>query len=138
MHVLVLGHSFRRLDDAFNSGMHPQIFPNFGLRNRQIHCAWVKNCTIFDFEQFKQKACLAIQNFTFRVTILQIGGNEITESSCLLELVRKLEDLAGWLKIEYNIPVIFICDIFSRPIPRDVSPVTYESKRCDTMNILIT
>ena len=64
------------------------------------------------------------------------GGNYITESGCTLELVRKLEDLAGWLKIEYNIPVISICDIFSRPIPRDVSPVTYESKRCDTMQYL--
>ena len=137
MHVLVFGHSFiRRLDDAFNSGMHPQIFQNFGLRNRQIHCAWVKNCTIFDFEQFKQKARLAIPNFPFKAAILQIGGNDITESSCPLELACKLEDLSGWLKNEYNIPVIFICDIFTRPIPRDVSPVTYESKRCDTMQYL--
>ena len=79
----VFGNSFIRcLDDAFNSGMHPQIFPNFGLRNQHIHCAWVKNCTIFDFEQFKQKGRLAIPNFPFRAAILPIGGNDITESGC--------------------------------------------------------
>ena len=79
---------------------------------------------------------LAIPNFQFRAAILQIGGNDITESGCPLELACKLEDLAGWLKIEYNIPVILICDIFTRPIPRGVSPVTYESKWCDTMQYL--
>ena len=123
--MTVFGQSFiRRLDDAFNSGMHPQIFQTLDLENGRF------------IVHGSRTVLFSTLNFPFRAAVLQIGGNDITESACPLKLACKLEDLAGWLKIEYNIPVIFICDIFTRPIPRDVFPVTYESKLCDTMQYL--
>ena len=95
-----LANSFiRRLDDAFNTqGCIHKFFQTLDLETGRFIVHGLRTVLFSTFKSSK-KARLPIPNFPFREAILQIGGNNITEPGCPLELACKLEDLAGWLKM---------------------------------------
>ena len=132
--TLILGHSFiRRLEDDINCPYKPWLSHNFGLRQ----------CDAFFVHEGGWKVSINYENFLkevqakseslpahFDAVIIQLGGNDL----CLtkiepLELASKIEDFAQWLLNKGLTKVVYVCEVFTRPHPRNVSPATYESRR---------
>ena len=141
--ILMLGHSFlRRLEDDINAPYKPQLHCNFGLEQCEVFFVhdggWKISANYKTFLK-EVRSKLASKPSSFDVAIIQIGGNDLCLEHCEpLELASKIDDFGQWLQKECLVKVVYVCELFTRPRPRYVSPETYESRRSATNMYLET
>lgn len=141
--ILLLGHSFiRRLDEAINSTQCQQLHNNFGLAQSETQFCSQGGWKISeDYDNFisQVRSKLPTKPFPFLAAVVQIGGNDLCLKDCSpLELASKIEDFAQWLRQECSVKVVFVCELFTRPRPRGISPENYETLRSATNMYLAT
>ena len=132
--TLILGHSFIcRLEDDINCPYKPWQSHNFGLRQCDAFFVHEGGWKVsINYENFLQEVQAKLESLPahFDAVIIQLGGNDL----CLtkiepLELASKIEDFAQWLLNKGLTKVVYVCEVFARPHPKNVSPATYESRR---------
>ena len=126
--VLILGHSFisRLANDIF---VKPYLDSNFDLMQCDIHCYGIGGASVKTFFD-KQEVCAEIVNFKPHIIILQVGGNDLCFEDLKPEtLACQIIDSMEELHSKYEIKQIFVCELFIRSNPRNISYGVYEHKR---------
>ena len=134
--VLLLGHSFfRRLQQALYSSQYPYRVPNFGLQQCNVTFFTVSGQTVGDkarqIEPLQERVRSVFQTGHFEAVVIQLGDNDCCNLglfSCLV-LASLLDDFGQWLIRECGVKIVYICQLFTRPQPRNVSPAVYEQRR---------
>ena len=134
--VLLLGHSFfRRLQQALYSSQHPYCISNFGLQQCNVTFFTVSGWTVGDkakqIEPLQERVRSLFQRGHFEAVVIQLGDNDCCNLglfSCL-GLASLLDDFGQWLIRECGVKIVYICQLFTRPQPRNVSPAVYEQRR---------
>ena len=73
----------------------------------------------------------AFKESPFDAAVMHFAVNDFCSCELSsLEFASLFDDIAEWLMTEFKVSVVYICQLFARPKPRDVSPQVYEDRRC--------
>ena len=90
------------------------------------------NCGITDLEA-KQKFYAIVDNVfkynIYEIVICQLGGNDISVNISPSALCDAFVEFVSNIRETYNVKVMYICSVFTRPKPRGIGPAEYETFR---------
>ena len=72
----------------------------------------------------------------YDIVICQLGGNDIAYDLSPGGLRQVYIDFIGYIQDKYNVKLVYICSVFTRPKPRYIAPADYELFR-DQINHLL-
>ena len=96
---------------------------------------------MLDRDRFNFVIAPFLRDFKPDVVVMQVWGNDVDntdETVQSLSIASNLEDIATELINDFHVRRIYICEIFERKKPRNISPDHYEKRRSDTMRYLAT
>lgn len=136
--ILVFGHSFvKRLDQAINQKQHNIFNNDFGLQQCKVKVQGYSGLSVSaNPDRLHAVIENTFKNKYFDGVIIQLGSNDIgqaapeTVTSSLVELAHNLLD-------QYAVKFVYICQLFTRPNPRGISPEEYEFCRLRINDTLI-
>ena len=136
--VLVFGHSFvRRLAIDIYNPLYTDLKRNFGLDQCNVTLRGLGNLAIHrDSSAFYERVDAVFRRKPFDIVLCQLGGNDISLDLDSLTLAKELIDFGEYLINSKNVKIVYICEIFTRDSPRDISPAEYEIRRTDTNSSL--
>lgn len=133
--VAIVGHSFiSRLHSALRNNVN---FPDsFNIAGCDIRCYGRSGGTVNSLSNDIGLTQFLIL-FQPRVVILQIGGNDLS-SVAPETLAYRIVDFTSYLKDNFNVQQVYVCELFRRLSPRFISPNEYEHNRQVVNNMLKT
>ncbi|XP_078315393.1 uncharacterized protein LOC144619896 [Crassostrea virginica] len=122
MRALVLGHSFiKRLSNWMRA--NSIVMPRDNL---ELHLHGVGGRTV---PQVFHLDLLMVERINPDVILLQLGGNDISDSTSASDVLVKLERLITVLREKHPISTIIVASIFCRRLPRGISERSYDRKK---------
>ena len=119
--ALILGHSFvKRL--RYWMRRYGRVM---SLKNLTVHLHGVGGRTIDQTYQDMD----VVDSLRPDVIFLQVGGNDISDSSTATEIFVKLKRLIAALLNEHHVSTVIVGSIFCRNRPRNISQVAYDRKK---------
>lgn len=148
--VVILGHSFvSRISADFATGVFP---PNYDLRQCTVLHSGLAGLSVCKNSEFDNNGESKFINFTTQfksrfgnflrrhrpsIVLIQLGENDIDSNTDSLTIANTIEEIAVVLVGEFDVSVVFVCELFPRNITR-ILPALYEKKRAHTNTILQT
>ena len=131
---LIFGHSFiKRLERKQRT--EPGTFKaDFGLYRCRITLRGFSGLNFGLEDGEAEKKFYAIVDSVFRrsaydIVICQLGGNDISEKISPSVLRDGIIKFVQYIRDKYNVKIIYICSVFTRPHPRGITPNAYETFR---------
>ena len=111
---------------------------NFGLCQCYLTLPGLSNLGIHrDSAAFYERVDALFRRKTYDIVVCQLGGNDISLDLDSMTLAKDLTDFGIYLINSQNVNIVYICEIFTRLIPRNISPSEYETRRTDTNSNLL-
>ena len=129
--VLIFGHSFiSRLKYTIHECSDDSLRSDFGLQQCDITLAGFGGLTVSRRrDQFLRKVTSLFREQKYDIVVCQLGSNDISHDTSPEVLAGLISDFAEYLVNVYNVQTVYICQIFTRPRPRYVTPERYSAIR---------
>ena len=137
--VLIFGHSFiKRLARDVNDQLCSDLLENFGLSQCIVTLLGLGKLAIHNERaRFYSRIDSVFRRNSYDIVVCQLGGNDISPQLEPLVLAKDLVDFGAYLIGSWNVKVVYICNLFTRLSPRDISPDNYEIRRSEVNNHLL-
>ena len=136
--VLIIGHSFvRRLQEALHSPNNPDLAPDMKLSQCDVFLFGIGGLKISSAPAFLGRVKTVLEDKRPDICILQIGENDLCSHTVRpLSLASTIDDVACSLLSDFQVSVVYVSQLFTRPSPRSITLDEYLTRRDDTNHYL--